>query len=290
MCRSCGADPADKLDAYLGGREASPLGWSPRGELLIATRFGDVDQLHVVDHAGAERRQITFLREPITQAAFSPDPNRSAYVFFKSAGGNENAQLYYQRQGESTPHLLTDGKSSNGGAVWSNGGRRSRVLQYCAGRCDLRYRHRRSGRRRACRGCWSPATPPPGIRSIGRRTTESFWFSNTCRAPRAICTSSTRAPGKSARWTRLPAKVGIAGAKFSRDGQGVYVISDRDSEFAKLALHQSVQRREDRDLGTHSVGHRTSDPLPGWSLSRLCQQRRRCQQAQSCSICARTRT
>jgi len=31
-----------------------------------------------------------------------------------------------------------------------------------------------------------------------------------------------------------PAKVGIAGAKFSRDGQGVYVISDRDSEFAKL--------------------------------------------------------
>ena len=31
-----------------------------------------------------------------------------------------------------------------------------------------------------------------------------------------------------------PAKVGIAGAKFSRDGQGVYLISDRDSEFAKL--------------------------------------------------------
>ena len=31
-----------------------------------------------------------------------------------------------------------------------------------------------------------------------------------------------------------PAKVGIAGAKFSRDGQGVYVISDRDGEFAQL--------------------------------------------------------
>ena len=29
-------------------------------------------------------------------------------------------------------------------------------------------------------------------------------------------------------------KVGIAGAKFSRDGQGVYLISNRDSEFAKL--------------------------------------------------------
>ena len=31
-----------------------------------------------------------------------------------------------------------------------------------------------------------------------------------------------------------PEKVGIAGAKFSRDGQGVYLISDRDSEFARL--------------------------------------------------------
>jgi dipeptidyl aminopeptidase/acylaminoacyl peptidase len=31
-----------------------------------------------------------------------------------------------------------------------------------------------------------------------------------------------------------PGKVGIAGARFSRDGQGVYLISDRDSEFARL--------------------------------------------------------
>ncbi len=30
------------------------------------------------------------------------------------------------------------------------------------------------------------------------------------------------------------AKVGIGGAKFSRDGQGVYLISNRDSEFAQL--------------------------------------------------------
>jgi dipeptidyl aminopeptidase/acylaminoacyl peptidase len=31
-----------------------------------------------------------------------------------------------------------------------------------------------------------------------------------------------------------PGKVGIADARFSRDGQGVYLISDRDSEFAQL--------------------------------------------------------
>ena len=31
-----------------------------------------------------------------------------------------------------------------------------------------------------------------------------------------------------------PTKVGIGGAKFSRDGQGIYLISDRESEFARL--------------------------------------------------------
>src|SRR5450755_224424 len=37
------AEAADALDAYLSAREATLLGWSPKGQLLIATRFGDVD-------------------------------------------------------------------------------------------------------------------------------------------------------------------------------------------------------------------------------------------------------
>src|SRR5450631_1002858 len=117
------ADLAEKLDDYLNARQATPLGFSPKGQLLIATRFGDVEQLHLVERPAGERRQLTFLREPITQAAFSPDPGRSAYVYLKDLGGNENAQLYYQHLGEPTPKLLTDGKSLNGGPVWSNAGR-----------------------------------------------------------------------------------------------------------------------------------------------------------------------
>src|SRR5271170_5761964 len=117
------APPAllEKLDGYLNGRQATPLGWSPTGQLLIATRFGDVDQLHLVEQAGGARRQLTFLRDPVTQAAFSPDPARSAVVFLKDVGGNENAQLYYQRLGEPA-RMLTDGKSRNGAPLWSNSG------------------------------------------------------------------------------------------------------------------------------------------------------------------------
>ena len=113
------ADLAEKVDGYLTARQATPLGWSPKGQLLIATRFGDVDQLHLVEHAGGARRQLTFLRDPISAAAFSPDPGRSAYVFLKDAGGDENAQLYYQRLDDPVPKLLSDGKSMNGAPVWS---------------------------------------------------------------------------------------------------------------------------------------------------------------------------
>ena len=38
-----------RLDDYLNSRGASFVDWLPDGSLLIATRFGDVDQLHRVD-------------------------------------------------------------------------------------------------------------------------------------------------------------------------------------------------------------------------------------------------
>ena len=118
-----GADPADALHAYLSAREAMPLGFTPKGQLLIVTRFGDVDQLHLVDHPGGQRRQITFLPDPITHGAFSPDPNRNAFLFAQDPGGSGDTQIYYQRMGEPGAHRLTDGKSVNAGALWSNSGR-----------------------------------------------------------------------------------------------------------------------------------------------------------------------
>ena len=85
------AELMDSVDGYLSARQATPLGWSPRGQLLISTRFGDVEQLHVVEQAAGERRQLPFLHEPITEADFSPDPTRIGFFFLKDVGGNENA-------------------------------------------------------------------------------------------------------------------------------------------------------------------------------------------------------
>src|SRR4030081_2606941 len=223
----------EKLDAYLDARQATPLGFSPKGQLLISTRFGDVDQLHLVERPGGERRQLTFLREPITQAAFSPDPGRSAYVYLKDVGGNENAQLYYQRLGEPTAKLLTDGKSLNGGPVWSNAGREvaffSTARDGVSHDIDIVEPETGALPRLVVTGddaAWYPLDWSPDDRkllvlkyvSIG----EGYLY------------VVDLASGQKREVDPVPGKVGIAGAKFSRDGQGVYLISDRDSEFKKL--------------------------------------------------------
>ena len=227
------AGSADSLDAYLSTREARPLGFTPKGELLIATRFGDVDQLHLVSHPGADRRQITFLREPITSAAFSPDPFRNAFFFLKDEDGEGRAQLYYQHMGDLEARRITDGKSSNGRALWSNSGRE--IAFFTTARDGVSYDidivEPESGAlpHLALSGDEALSYPldfSPDDRKLLVERHVSFAEDTLYVVD--LGTGEKREVDPS------PSKGRIVGAKFSRDGQGVYLISDRDSEFARL--------------------------------------------------------
>ena len=57
-----------RLEDYMQARGASFVDWMPDGSLLIATRFGDVDQLHRVSQPLGAREQITFYKEPVVVA------------------------------------------------------------------------------------------------------------------------------------------------------------------------------------------------------------------------------
>ena len=226
---------AAKLSGYLSARQATPLDWSPKGQLLIATRFADVDQLHLVEQAGGARRQITFLHEPITEAAFSPDSARSAFVFLKDSGGNENAQLYYQHLSDPAAKMLTDGKSLNGAPIWSNSGREVAFFSNARdGRSfDIDIVDPESGTlpRLAVAGddsgaAWSALDWSPDDSKLLVRKQVSISEAYLYIVDLNSGQKREVEPGA--------VKVGIAGAKFSRDGQGVYLISDRDSEFARL--------------------------------------------------------
>lgn len=113
----------ERAGRYTEFRAASFCSWHPkRRELLIATRFSETMQLHLVESPMGMRRQLTFSGEPITSGTFEPGGG-SFIVYSQDQGGGEFYQLYRfdPQDGKST--LLTDGKSRNMGARWARSGR-----------------------------------------------------------------------------------------------------------------------------------------------------------------------
>lgn len=105
---------------YLQARHANFLGWNAGDRsMLIKTRFGGSDQVHVVAKPEGDRRQISFENEPILAAALSPKGD--TLVIQKDKGGDEFYQLYVLEAGR--PRLLTDGKSRNWFGAWSPDGK-----------------------------------------------------------------------------------------------------------------------------------------------------------------------
>ncbi|MGO9038657.1 MAG: S9 family peptidase [Steroidobacteraceae bacterium] len=243
------ADRADALHAYLAAREATPLGFTPKGQLLIATRFGDVDQLHLVDHPAGQRRQITFLPDPIAHGAFSPDPNRNAFLFTQDPGGSGDTQIYYQRMGEPGARRLTDGKSVNAGALWSNSGRE--IAFFSTARdgvsFDIDVVDPESG-----------ALPHLAVSGDGTPWYPLDWSPDDLKLLLLKYVSVAEGylyvvdliTGQKREVDPGAAKAGIADAKFSRDGQGVYLISDRDGEHAKLR-YVNMFTGEKTDMSSH---------------------------------------
>ena len=110
-----------RLDAYQNARSARFRGWLG-DTALIATRFGEVSQLHRVDAPLGMRRQLTFGAEPVWNAAVSPQPGASGFIFAKDVGGGEFHQLFWHDLATGSATLLTDGQSRHSGVVWAPSG------------------------------------------------------------------------------------------------------------------------------------------------------------------------
>ena len=87
-------ETSDAIEAaiapYYRARSAVFEGWLPDGSMLIATRFGETDQIHRVARPGGDRTQLTFFNEPIDGAQVLPGTAR--FLYRRDIGGAE----YYQ--------------------------------------------------------------------------------------------------------------------------------------------------------------------------------------------------
>jgi len=117
------ADIVASLNRYQNVRSAAFRDWTEDGQgIYVATRFGDVRQIHRVDMPAGARRQITFYDEPI--GGVQRQPHGSKLTFTQDAGGSEFSQIFMLDPVDGSTTLLTDGESRNGAVLWDREGRR----------------------------------------------------------------------------------------------------------------------------------------------------------------------
>jgi dipeptidyl aminopeptidase/acylaminoacyl peptidase len=232
-------DAAPELRArvrqYLNVRAAKLLDTTADGKhVLIATRFADTSQLHVVDAPLGARTQLTFSDEPIANGRFSPvDPDVVYYL--TDVGGGEFFQLYRldRKSGRST--LLTDGKSRHESFALSPDGKR--IAYSGTGRngkdTDV-YVAEAAAPEKArllvqADGSYTPAEfSRDGARLlvIHERAIDDadLWLVDVASGDKKMLTPDPKAHGKA----------GIRAARFSPDGKSVYLVTDRYGDFAQL--------------------------------------------------------
>ena len=222
---------------YTNIRGAELLSWHPaRREMLIVTSLCNTPQIYNVKFPGGARTQLTFF-EDRTSRGVSYQPTRGDYfIFSKDSGGDENYQNYRYDFATGQATLLTDGKSKNGPGVWSNRGDR---IVYSSNRrngtdVDLYVENPldpKSDRLlvKLEGGGWSPLDWSPDDLTILAlqeiSITESYlWLINVASGEKTLFTPKSGT-----------AEVAYSDAHFSKDGKNIYAVTDRDSEFRRLA-------------------------------------------------------
>ena len=221
-----------KLRRYQFARSASFEGWTPDGRITISTRFGNTNQLHVVDQPMGARRQLTFFDEPVNGGSWSPTGARRGIAYIRDQGGNENFQVEYLEPASADPVRLTDGRGRADTGVWSPDGTKY-AFQWTArdGVVSDVYIDDPLDRMgpelvfEAPAVGWNAVDWSPDGKTLLLNhfisVNESYlWtYDLATREKREI----------------EPAKVKAArGGNFSRDGKGVYITSDLGSEFRTL--------------------------------------------------------
>jgi dipeptidyl aminopeptidase/acylaminoacyl peptidase len=231
------ASLAAAVGRYTKSRAADFLSWHPtRREMLIATFFGNTPQVHLVKCPGAARTQLTFFDDRPT-AGVSYQPTRGDFfIFNKDTGGDQNYQIYRYDLVTSTVTLLTDGKSKNSPGVWSNAGDRIvysstrrngkdtdlYVLDPSRPESNCMLAQLEGGGWRALD--WSPDDGKILVLETVSINEGYLWLFDVAGGRRTLVTPKNGAD-----------KISHGHARFRRDGKGVYAVTDRDSEFRRLA-------------------------------------------------------
>jgi dipeptidyl aminopeptidase/acylaminoacyl peptidase len=223
---------------YGSFRNATLVDWSPTGrEMLVATRFADTAQLHLVKMPGGERQQLTFFTDAVGNGRFHP--NGGDYIVFsKDVGGGEWYQLYRYDVASGDVTLLTDGKSRNLMGSWSSNGDQIAYMStrrtgkdtdlWVMNPADPKSDHLLT---KLEGGGWGPEDWSPDDSKILLKEEISLneaylWLVDTKTGEKTTLMPAGMKRGD---------KVAYGDVRFSKDGKGIYVTTDFGAEYMNLA-------------------------------------------------------
>ncbi len=226
---------ADTVGRYSEFRAAFFASWHPtKRELLIQTRFADTVQVHQVKLPGGACTQLTFFPDRVGSATYQP-VNGDSFLFTKDVGGGEFFQLYRYDLTTGDTTLLTDGKSRNTGPRWSYQGDRiafgstrrsgNDVDIWVVNAADPASAHMVAQMEGGGWGVsdWSPDGKQLLVEDYVSATESYLWLVDAASGKKDLLTPKAGSE-----------TVAYHNAWFAKDGKGVYLTSDQDSEFQRL--------------------------------------------------------
>jgi dipeptidyl aminopeptidase/acylaminoacyl peptidase len=228
---------------YLEFRSAVFNSWHPeKREMLITTRFADATQLHHVKMPGGDRRQLTFLPEPVAGGSFRPKSGEFI-IFLQDVGGGEFYQLYRYEPDSGKITLLTDGKSRNTGARWAESGRHIAHTSTKRNGKDNDIYVMDPAKPESSRmvlqvegGGWSVQDWSPDEKTllVGEYISineSRIYLVDIAKGTKELITPKT------------DEKISYSQAQFARDGKSIFVATDKDSEFQRLQRFDFEKRQ-----------------------------------------------
>lgn len=231
-----------KVQAYTEFKPSAVIAWHPsRPGVLIRKRAANSNQLHYVASPGATPEQLTDFPDAVRDATFQPKKGEFL-LFEKSAGGDEAFRLYRLDLATRLVTPVSDDKERASSPAWNRKGDR---IVYTTVAID------RNNTARTAISKLHIADPlkPEDTRLLATLAGggfSGFRFSPDDRklvyleyisANESHIWLMDVASGEKRRVTPAPvagAPVSYAGPRFSKDGKGLYALSDRDHEFRRL--------------------------------------------------------
>jgi len=253
--------PLELVEAVKRYTESKPVGmseWHPiRREMLVGKRAGNAGQVHLLTTPLGELKQLTNFPDPVGGGSWQPTEGKY-FLFFKATGGNEISQLYrYDVDTGTVTRLTKDDKMRIGGGPWTNKGDRYVYTSIATGggttsetiKTDFYVidpTDPASAKKLASfdgvgwgPGDFSPDDKKMLVQKFVSANESYIYLYDVATGEKTLLTPQEGTE-----------KVSYGGTEFSKDGKGIYLTTDKGSEFQRL-MYMDLATKQMTPLTAH---------------------------------------